>query len=151
MVGWGLRVAAGLAGLVGGGMTVAFVESLNAVWHPMPAGLDPAQTDAFAAWAATLPVSALATVVVAWFLGGVVSAGVSMAIVRAQTAGPAWALCAVFSLATLMNLAAFPHPAWMWVVGLAAFPAGSALGIAGVRRAVAASAVARDRPAPGSR
>ena len=110
-----LGIVAGLATMF---VVIVLVELAGAQLFPPPAGLDPADADAFADAMARMPLAALAIVVLAWtlgaFAGGWVAARVAVA--NPRIAAVVVALGVVAGVVAMML--AGPHPLWMGVLGL---------------------------------
>lgn len=121
-------IAATVAGLFAGGATVALVEGLSSLWHPLPAGLDLQDQQAVREWIADLPTSAFLLVVVAWCIGSLVGTWVARRLAPGRASWPAMAVLLALLLATLFNLLSLPGPLWMWPAGLLACLAGGCLG-----------------------
>lgn len=114
----GRNIGAGIAGIVIAGLLVWVVEMIGHTAHPMPEGLDYNDAEAMAAYIATLPVSALLSVVAAWFVG---TLGGTFVGVRIGTAPPyifAILVGGFVLLGITLNLVAIPHPTWMIVTGV---------------------------------
>lgn len=114
-----------LAGVVVGMAVVMAVEFLGVTLFSPPGGLDVTDEAALRAAMDTMPTSALAFVVLAWTLGAVAGTFTAARITRSLLALVAGGLVLA---ATLFNLASFPHPAWMWVLGLLGVAGGAWLG-----------------------
>lgn len=112
------QVLAVLIGIVVCGLVVGLVEMANLQLHPAPAGMDfhdPAQV---AAHVANLPAAAFAIVLAAWTLGSLAGGATAARISRSWPRA-----CALFVAGFMLagvgyNIAMFPHPPWMSVLGL---------------------------------
>jgi hypothetical protein len=124
-----LRVIAVVCGLLAGGAIVAGVEGLSSLVHPLPEGLELNDREALQQWVATLPVSAFLMLLVAWFAGCTVGAGIARWIAPRRSAIPAVIVCVLLTVATIFNLAVLPHPWWMWPGGILACLVGGLVGI----------------------
>ena len=114
------------------GLVVAFVvsfgiELINSRIHPLPAGTDPHDPVALKAAIAALPASALAGVLLGWFLAALGGSWVATRIARGDHR-PAWFLGVLLLAAAIGNLLDIPHPAWFWAAALLLYPGGTMLG-----------------------
>lgn len=111
---------AALAGLATAFATILLVEFAGQALYPPPPGIDPANTADMARLIGTLPMGALAMVVVAWVIGAF-----DGGFVAALLAGPARPRLAALGPGVMVTagvvamIVAMPaHPAWMAVAGL---------------------------------
>lgn len=114
----GKNIGAGIAGVVVAGLLVWVVEMIGHSAYPIPEGLDYRDTEAMTAYVAALPVGALLSVVIAWFLGAL---GGTFVGARIGTAPPYIFAVLVGGFVLLgigLNLVAIPHPTWMAVTGV---------------------------------
>jgi len=124
------------------GLVVAFVvsfglELINSRIHPLPAGTDPHDPVALKAAIAGLPATALAGVLLGWFLAALAGSWVATRIAR-RDHRPAWFLGVLLLAAAIGNMLDIPHPVWFWAAALLLYPAGTMLGARlGSRRASA--------------
>ena len=114
------------------GLVVAFVvsfgiELINSRIHPLPAGTDPHDPAALKAAIAALPATALAGVLLGWFLAALAGSWVATRIARGDHR-PAWFLGVLLLAAAIGNMLDIPHPAWFWAAALLLYPAGTMLG-----------------------
>lgn len=121
-------ILAVIGGLFAGGIAVMLVESINLLWHTIPAGFDFQDKAAVAEWIQSLPWSALAVVVVAWGIGGLVCTLVARRVAARRASRPALVAAFVFLAAVGFNLYSLPHPFWMWPVGIGLALGGCLLG-----------------------
>ena len=112
-----------MAGMVVAVTIVSVGDLVAGTIHPLPAGFDMGDMAQVRAHAAAAPWSAMLTVLVGWilapFAGGLVASRVSARSRRQY----AWVIAGVMLAATLANLRALPHPAWMVVGALIGVPA----------------------------
>jgi hypothetical protein len=113
-----LRVAVGIvSGLVVAFLCVFAVESIGHGLYAPPAGLDINDPADQARVIDAMPAAAKAMVLLAWFVGALAGAWTANRIGARSIAGWAVALLAVAAgVATMLMI---PHPAWMWVGGIA--------------------------------
>ena len=113
-------ILAGIAGIVIAASIVFLSDELSHMIYPMPAGLDPADTEDLRDYIATLPLGASLMVmggwVVATFVGSVVAdrIGTTKAWIYPTVVG------GFMFTATTANLIAIPHPHWFTAVSLVA-------------------------------
>ena len=104
------------------GLLVAGIETMAARIHPIPGQVDLSDGDAVARALAQgqIPFANLALVLSAWLVGAY--AGGLTAWRFTERAGPVWTFALLFTVAVYSNLAAMPHPVWMWWGGLLGAP-----------------------------
>lgn len=66
------------------------------------------------------PFASFALVLAGWLLAAYIGSRVALRVGRATT--PAWIFTMLFTAMTLLDLAALPHPVWMWVGGVVGVP-----------------------------
>lgn len=123
------QIGATVIGLILGGVTVATIEWLSSLMHPMPADLDLQDSEAMRQWVAALPTSAFLMVLVAWFAGCFTGAWLARLIAAGRSLLPPAIACLFFTLATIFNLVMLSHPWWMWPAGILVCLFGGILGI----------------------
>jgi hypothetical protein len=123
-----LAVLAGIAVFL---VTAIVVEGVSAWLFPPPPGLDLSKPEDMKTLMETIPLGAKLIVMAGWVAARL--AGRS----PLRHAGAIGVLGVVGAVATMLMI---PHPLWMWVVGLIAFPAAAYL----------AGLVAGRQPAPSS-
>jgi hypothetical protein len=114
------------------GLVVAFavsfgLELINSRIYPLPPGTDPHDPVAVKAAIARLPTTALAVVLLGWFLAALSGSWVATRIARGDHR-PAWFLGVLLVAAAIGNLLEIPHPVWFWVAALLLYPVGILLG-----------------------
>lgn len=123
------KVIAGIVGIFVAGMLVWVVEKLGHTIYPTPADLDVGNTDVMRAYVDSVPLGAMLTVALAWFLG---SLGGTFAACRIGSARPLVYLLVVggmmFAGATF-NLMIIPHPTWFSILGIIGIFVGAWLGM----------------------
>lgn len=117
----GRSIAAVLAGMVLGFVTIAGIEFLGRLLYPLPEGIDLQDPEQLAAVMAEAPTGALLLVLLAWFVGTFAGAALATRIARPRGLGPAMAVGGFFLLAGIANMWMIPHPTWFWIVGVALF------------------------------
>jgi hypothetical protein len=113
-------ILAGITGVVIAVLIVFLADELSHMLYPMPAGLDPGDTEDLRDYIATLPLGAFLMVMGGWVVATFVGAVVAD---RIGTAKP-WIYPTVVGgfmfTATTANLIAIPHPHWFTAVSLVA-------------------------------
>lgn len=116
------NILAALAGALVGGLVIMAVQLINAKLYPLPAGVDPSNREAFAAYVAALPVGAFLIILLSYLVG--VTAGAWLA--ARLSANCHWRqgiiVGVLFFFASIMNLMSLPHPVWFWVANLVIVP-----------------------------
>ncbi len=108
-----------IAGLFAMMIVITMVELANAkFFFPPPPGLDLTNADAIAAYAATMPASALAVVLFGWLLGAFVGAGVAARIALRNRTTCALLIGAIDVGLIGLNAMSIPHPPWVIASGL---------------------------------
>lgn len=132
---WMRGLAAVVMGLVVAFVATFAIEWINTLIHPLPPGLDYRDPAVMKAALARLPASALAVVLLGWFLAALWGTWMATRIARGDHR-PAWVLGVLLVTAAIGNMLAIPHPIWFWVAALLLYPAGILLGARLGRRAV---------------
>ncbi|MBP6597385.1 MAG: hypothetical protein KA187_02375 [Arenimonas sp.] len=111
-------ILAVLAGILVMGVAVAGVQWLGHALYPPPPGIDPRDHDAMVALISTMPVMALAMVLVAYAFGSFLGAYTASLISVRHKRGVAVIVALVMLALVVMNFVLIPHPSWMVVVGV---------------------------------
>ncbi len=112
-----------MAGMVVAVTIVSICDLAAGTLHPLPAGFDMRDVAQMKAHAAAAPALAMLVVLVGWIVGSF-AGGVVASRVAARSRGQyAWVVAGVLLAATLANLRAIPHPAWMVIGALVGVPA----------------------------
>ena len=109
----GRTVGGFFAGFLTAMIVVILCQSLNLVLYPLPASLDPQDTEALAAHIANSPTGALLGVLASYFSGAFAGGAVATRLGRDPRVGLAIGLALL--LGGLSNLARIPHPLWFQV------------------------------------
>lgn len=108
-----------ISGLFAMMIVITMVQLVNAKFlFPPPPGLDLTNADAIAAYAATMPASALAMVLLGWLLGAFVGAGVAARIALRNRTACALLIGAIDVGLIGLNAMSIPHPPWVIASGL---------------------------------
>lgn len=125
----GRKILAGVIGVLTAIALVWVVESIgHAIWPP-PDDLDFGNTDVMRAYIDTLPLGALLSVALAWFVG---SFGGTFVACKVGTARPLVYLLIVGGMmfaGAAFNLTIIPHPIWFSILGVVGIFAGAWLGM----------------------
>jgi hypothetical protein len=124
-----------VAVLVGAVVALAVVSISDLVVgsiYPMPAGTDMRDAESMSAAIAALPASAMVLLVLGWAIAAGIGAFVAVRISAGHRMGIGLGITGLLLLATIGNLAALPHPVWMWPAALVLIPL---LGWGGARAA----------------
>jgi len=134
----GRKIGAGILGIAVAIALVWVVEKIGHSIYPPPADLDTGDTDVMRAYVDTLPLGALLSVAVAWFIGSV---GGTFAACKVGTARPlvyALVVGGMMFAGAAFNLLIIPHPMWFSILGVVGIFVGTWVGMnLGSRRAAA--------------
>jgi hypothetical protein len=125
----GRQIAGVVVGVVAGGVVVMLVEALGQSSFPPKAGFDPTEPDL-----SLVPLGAVVSIAVAWFLGPLVGGLVATLVGKPAGPVPALVVGLFFLAADVTNLLMIPSPPWLWVVGFLAPLPSAWLGFALARR-----------------
>ena len=123
------KIIAGIVGIIVAGTLVWIVETVGHTIYPTPADLDVGNTDVMRAYIDTLPLGALLTVAIAWFIG---SLGGTLVACKVGSARPLIYLLVVGGMmfaGAAFNLTIIPHPIWFSVLGIVGIFVGAWLGM----------------------
>ena len=123
------KIIAGIVGIFVAGALVWVVEKIGHTIYPTPADLDVGNTDVMRAYIDTLPLGALLTVALAWFIG---TLGGTFVACRIGSARPLIYLLVVGGMmfaGAAFNLMIIPHPIWFSVLGIVGIFVGAWLGM----------------------
>lgn len=110
---------AALAGALTGMVLIMLIQALNRWVYPVPAGVTPANKEAFLAYLQAAPLAALLVVLASYLVGVTAGAWVAGRLSFNYPARQAIMVVALYFVGSVMNLLSFPHPAWFWVANLA--------------------------------
>ena len=105
------KVLAVIAGIVAAFVIVICVDLLALLFHPAPP-MRPGP-EATAAWLADAPITALAVIVLAWFLAPLLGGFAALRISRWPAS--AWIVTLAILASALLGVFRPPHPLWMQV------------------------------------
>lgn len=125
-------VGATVSAFIAGNIGIMGGQTLNQVFFPMPAGLEPDDAAGFAAWVASLPTAAMIGVELSYVFGSLLAGFVGAVVSPAHGKLVAGISGVLFTLANVANIMAIPHPTWMVILTMITFLpltfAGAALG-----------------------
>ncbi len=124
----GKNILAGLAGIVIAGLVVGLVEMIGHTIYPPPPTLDFTDTHAMREYISTLPTGAFLSVIVAWFAGALIGTLAACRIGNARGITFACIVGGVVLAGAAYNIAMYPHPLWVAILGIAGIVAGAWLG-----------------------
>ena len=115
-------IAAVLAGIVGGSLSVSLIETISSSIYPPPEGLDRSNFKEMSEWVKTLPAPAFLIVLLGWFSGCFVGTFLARRIAPGRGVLPSVFVGSFFTLASLFMLTVIPGPWWMWLAVLIGCP-----------------------------
>jgi hypothetical protein len=132
----GRRIGAGIAGVGVAIVLVWLVEMIGHSIYPVPADLDTGDMDVMRAYVDTLPLGALLSVAIAWFLGALGGTFTACRIGSARPLAYVLVVGGVMFAGAAFNLTVIPHPLWFSILGIAGIFGGTWLGMTlGIRKA----------------
>jgi hypothetical protein len=123
------KIGAGILGIAVAVALVWIVEMIGHSIYPPPADLDTGDMDVMRAYVDTLPLGALLSVAVAWFIG---SFGGTFAACKVGTARPlvyALVVGGMMFVGASFNLLIIPHPMWFSILGVVGIFVGTWVGM----------------------
>jgi MFS family permease len=118
------NTAAAMAGAFTGIVLIALGQLASARVYPLPEGVDPANREAMGEFIRNLPAPAMLLVLGGYMIGVAGGAWVAGRLSATVPRRQVFMVTAVFLIASVMNLTAFPHPIWFWATNLGAVIAG---------------------------
>jgi hypothetical protein len=117
-----------LAGVFTSIIIIYLIEMISHKIYPVPPGLNQRDPVIMEEWIKLMPISSLILVVVAWFLGAISGSCVASKVDESRATFCSVIVGLFLLFATLVNLGDFPHPLWMWILGIVAVISGTWLG-----------------------
>ena len=133
----GRNIGAGIAGVIVAIALVWVVEFAGHSIYPPPADLDLGNSDVMRAYIDTLPLGALLTVAIAWFVGSLGGCFVACRLGSARPLVYALVVGGVMFAGAVFSLLIIPHPLWFSALGIVGIFVGTWLGMTLSRRTVA--------------
>lgn len=118
-----------LIGLAIAGILIAVVEAINATIYPLPPDAIRGNRESMRAAAASMPDAVFVIVVLAWTVGAFAGSWVAAMLADRSPRVHAAIVTLVLVAAGISNMIMLPHPAWVWVAGIAGFLIGGDLGM----------------------
>lgn len=115
-----------LAGILAGGLAITLFEMASP--HEPPAGMNVNDPAKLGEWVGTLPMSAFAILLLAYFLGSAVGAWVANRIAGPTQYRPALLVGFGLFVAGIINLIAIPHPWWFSIISSLIYFVGAWIG-----------------------
>ena len=113
-----MRIVLGvIGGIVVAVLCVWVIELVGHTVFPVPANIDPYNPAHAERLMAALPAGAFAFVLAGWFIGSLVGGWLANRIAQRRYAG--WFVATFVICAGAYMMTIFPHPIWMWVLGIA--------------------------------
>lgn len=122
-------VLAVLAGVFAAGATVALFETVGHLIWPPPAEFLTGDLEKMRGAIHKVPIGSVLSVLLAWTVGTAVGSALTMRLAPRARLPHAVLVGGIMLGAGAANLYLLPHPVWFAVLGVAAFPLGTWLGI----------------------
>ncbi len=114
------KLLAVVLGVVVAVIVIIAIEALGHAIHPPPAELDVADKQALEAYVASLPLTALLTVMAAWIAATLTGGLLACFIAQERPVAYANIVGVLVLLGTVINLVSIPHPLWFSISSVAA-------------------------------
>ena len=112
-----------MSGMVVAVTIVSLSDLVAGLFHTLPAGFDVGDIARVRSHAAAAPLSAMLIVLAGWILASFAGGLVASRVAARSRGQYAWVIAGVLLAATIANLRALPHPAWMVAGALIGVPA----------------------------
>jgi hypothetical protein len=112
-----------LAGVVAAVLVVVLVDTLVASMYPLPDGTDLNDRESMRAAVAGMPTAAFVLLLGGWVLAAALGAYLAARLARRSAALHGLIVAIFVLIATIANLAAIPHPIWLWPAAIILIPA----------------------------
>jgi hypothetical protein len=133
MPSWLRSILAVIGGLAAAFVVVTLFDVLSIMMFPLPPGFDTTDPAAMQALAESLPVGAFIILIVGWAVASFAGSWVAGRIGSHAPFIHSVVFTGLFLIVGIVNLLFVPHPAWVWMAGIAAYVVG---GFAGARLAM---------------
>jgi hypothetical protein len=97
------------------------VEMLGQLVYPPPPGMDFSKPETVEAALKSVKPGQFAFVLAAWAIGTFIGAGIAARIAPNWKLAHGMVIGVLFLLASIGQMSMFPHPIWVWVIGVAEF------------------------------
>jgi hypothetical protein len=111
-----------LAGVVAAVLVVLLVDALVGSIYPLPRGIDLNDRAAMRAAVSAMPTGAFALLLGGWIVAAAVGAYMAARLARRSAALHGLIVTVFVLTATVANLAAIPHPVWLWPAAIILIP-----------------------------
>jgi hypothetical protein len=112
-----------LAGVVLAVLVVMLADALVGMLYPLPAGTDMNDQESLRRAIAAMPASAFALLLSGWVLAAGAGAYLAARLATRSVALHGMIVSVFVLVATVANLAAIPHPSWLWPAAIVLIPA----------------------------
>lgn len=112
-----------LAGVVASVLVVVLVDTLVGSMYPLPDGTDLNDPASMRAALEAMPTAAFALLLGGWVVAAAVGAYLAARLARRSPALHGLIVAIFVLIATVANLAAIPHPTWLWPAAIILIPA----------------------------
>jgi len=112
-------VLAVIGGIIAAVVIIFIVEAASYMFFPPPKGIDMENPEDVKRLIASAPVGSMIMVVVGWAIGAFVGGLVASVISVRHKSAMALTVGLLLMISGIINLYMFPHPLWMWIIGLA--------------------------------
>jgi hypothetical protein len=108
-------------GMISSFFLILAIEMLGGLMIPPPPGLFAPEAETVAEARKLISPAMFAIVLVAWAIGTFIGAGIAARIAPRWKLGHGMIIGVLLLLASINQMGMFPHPTWVWVIGLAEF------------------------------
>lgn len=111
-----------LAGVVIAAVTVILMDTVVGSLYPLPPGTDLNDQHTMRSALAAMPATAFMLLLIGWVLAAGAGAYLAARLATRSTALHGFIVAGFVLLATVGNLAAIPHPVWLWPAAIVLIP-----------------------------
>lgn len=122
------QLVALLAGVVSAVVVVSLSDAVVGRAFPLPVGTDLHDAASMRAAMEAMPAAAMLMLVAGWALAAGIGAYAAVRLAPGRAVLLGASVVAILLVATIANLFALPHPAWLWPASLVAIPAAGWIG-----------------------
>jgi hypothetical protein len=112
-----------LAGVVLAVLVVVLFDTLVGMLYPLPPGTDMNDEESMRKAVAAMPRSAFVVLLIGWIVAAGAGAYLAARLATQNVTEHGMIVAGFVLLATVANLAAIPHPTWLWPAAIALIPA----------------------------
>jgi hypothetical protein len=117
-----------VVGLLVGFAFTAAIDIAGVIAFPPPEGFEPTNIDAVLELNAARPLQTYLPLIIGWFSGTYIGAWLAGRVAQVFWPFPGWIVVIFLFTAGLATMFSFPHPLWVWGLGILAFAAGGWMG-----------------------